>query len=120
MWVCPQDWDGAEEQFHVFFDARGQGALYLYKYYQGGLLMLAAPAQQGPYFSARAEIKDWKPGQWHFIAGTWSPSQNAVYVDGKLIGTAAKPLLPSAISGEFEIGDDPWHEPIGPRKSHSL
>jgi hypothetical protein len=120
MWVSPQDWNGTEEQFHVFFDARGQGALYLYKYYQGGLLMLSAPAQNGPYFSASADIKAWEPGQWHFIAGTWSPSQNAVYVDGKLMGTASKPALPSVISDEFEIGDDPWHEPIGPRKSHSL
>jgi hypothetical protein len=120
MWVCPQDWDGLEQQFHVFFDARGQGALYLYKYYQGGLLMLSAPESKGPYFSASADIKSWKSGQWHFIAGTWSPSQNAVYVDGKLIGTRARPALPSSISGEFEIGDDPWKEPHIARTSQSL
>ena len=120
MWVSPQDWDGVEQKFHVFFDARGQGALYLYKYYQGGLLMLAAPQPNGPYFSARADMTNWKPGQWHFIAGTWSPSRVAVYVDGKLAGAQTRPALPSSISGEFEIGDDPWKEPGISRTSKSL
>lgn len=121
MWVSPQDWDGAEPQFHVFFDARGKGALYLYKYYQrDSLLMLSAPAKDGPYFSASANVKSWKPGEWHFIAGSWSPSKLSVYVDGKLAGTLPRPSLPESLSGEFKIGDDPWNEPIGPRKSKSL
>jgi len=119
MWVCPQDWNGTEQQFHVFFNARGQGMLYLYKYYQGGLLMLSAPTFNGPYFSTSANIDTWQPGQWHFIAGTWSSTRNAVYVDGTLVSTSSSPVLPDSLS-DLEIGDDPWNEPNGPRNSQSL
>jgi hypothetical protein len=35
MWVCPVDWDPEDGKFHVFFEVRGQGALYLYKYWVG-------------------------------------------------------------------------------------
>lgn len=108
MWVSPLDWNGAEQKYHVFFDARGLGDLYLYKYYQGGLLMLSAPQSGGPYYAASADIQAWKPGQWHFIAGTWSPFGTSVYVDGKLVNTTTSIELPSSISGDFEIGDDPW------------
>jgi hypothetical protein len=117
MWVCPLDWDGSEQQFHVFFDARGQGALYLYKFYQGGLLMLSTPGGS-TLQSAAAPMKDWKPGEWHHIAGTWSPTHQAVYVDGKLMGTIA-PALPKSLD-TFVLGDNPWHEPLGPRTSSSL
>ncbi|MBC7286602.1 MAG: LamG domain-containing protein [Armatimonadetes bacterium] len=108
MWVCPVDWDGTEEKFHVFFDARGQGAFYLYKYYQGGLLMLSCSRLEGPYHSASADIKSWKPGEWHHIAGTWRPTKQCVYVDGKLAGTV-QPSLPASLDPTFRIGDHPWH-----------
>jgi hypothetical protein len=118
--VSPLDWNGSEQKFHVFFDARGQGALYLYKYAPGGLLMLSAPEQSGPYYSVSADINNWKPGEWHFIAGTWSQSRLAVYVDGKLAASSARLVLPTTISGEFEIGDDPWKEAGFSRTSQSL
>lgn len=108
MWVCPLDWDGTEEKFHVFFDARGQGALYLYKYYQGGLLMLSCSRLEGPYLSASADIKSWKPGEWHHIAGAWRPGKQCVYLDGKRIATV-RPSLPGALDATFRIGDHPWH-----------
>ncbi|MCX7599719.1 MAG: LamG domain-containing protein [Armatimonadetes bacterium] len=108
MWVCPLDWDGTEEKFHVFFDARGQGALYLYKYYQGGLLMLSCSRLEGPYLAASADIKSWKPGEWHHIAGTWRPGKQCVYVDGKLVASV-QPSLPSSLEPTFRIGDHPWH-----------
>jgi hypothetical protein len=119
MWVMPLDWSGDEERFHAFFDVRGEGALYLYKFWKGGLLMLSAPQMSGPYNSARADIKEWKPGEWHHIAGTWSPYFQAIYVDGKRIGTAT-PGLPQSLGAEFMIGDNPWSESIGERTSSSL
>ncbi len=108
MWVCPVDWEGSEEKFHAFFDVRGQGVLYLYKYYQGGLLMLSGPEMSGPYHSASAAISSWKPGEWHHIAGTWSGTRQCVYVDGKRIGLSV-PGLPKKLGEDFLIGDNPWH-----------
>ncbi|MCC7492036.1 MAG: LamG domain-containing protein [Fimbriimonadaceae bacterium] len=110
MWVCPVDWQGNEEFFHAFFDVRGEGALYLYKYYQGGLLMLSCPTVQGPYRSASASITAWKPGEWHHLAGTWSPSEQVVYVDGKRI-SGTQPALPKSLGATFTLGDHPWHIP---------
>jgi len=107
-WVCPVDWDGKEERFHTFFDVRGRGALYLYKYHQGGLLMLSCEHVDGPYVSASAPIAEWKPGEWHHIVGTWRHSKQCVYVDGKLVGTTP-PSLPTALDPTFRIGDHPWH-----------
>ncbi|MBI2298929.1 MAG: LamG domain-containing protein [Armatimonadetes bacterium] len=110
MWVCPVDWKGTEEFFHVFFDVRGDGALYLYKYYQGGLLMLSCPNVAGPYHSASAPIAPWVPGEWHHIAGTWSAREQHVYIDGKRIGSA-EPALPTRLGADFVLGDNPWHIP---------
>lgn len=110
MWVQPLDWGPSEEFFHAFFDTRGEGSLYLYKYYQGSsLLMLTCPHLKGPYADNRAGL-DWKPGEWHHIAGTWSRHGVRVYVDGKP-GTAMPTVgvLPRTLGDTFRIGDHPWH-----------
>jgi hypothetical protein len=121
LWVSPLDWKGNERAFHSFFDARGEGALYLYKYFSSaGLLMLTAPSTAGPYLSASANVEKWQPGEWHHIAGTWSPRMQAVYVDGKRIATQPNPQLPAKLDDEFRLGDHPWNEPTLPRTSSSL
>ena len=111
-WVCPVDWAGTEEKFHVFFDVRGEGALYLYKYYQQtNLLMLSCPAIRGPYYSADLPL-NWEPGQWHHIAGTWSSRGVMSYVDGRPLSTDPVPAaLPVSLGATFRIGDNPWHLP---------
>lgn len=40
MWVCPLDWTGKEDEFHVFLEALDPGWLVFYRYYQGGILTL--------------------------------------------------------------------------------
>jgi len=119
MWVCPVDWNGDEQKFHVFFDARGQGELYLYKYFSGGLVMLSGDQLSGPYATVNAPIKAWQPGEWHFIAATWSGRHQALYIDGQLAGNTESDLPPS-LTGEFTLGDNPWNEPGLDRTSSSL
>ena len=111
MWVCPLDWKPADQEFHVFFDARGDnGALYLYKYYQGvNLLMLSCSNPTGPYSSSLAPL-NWQPGEWHHIAGVWSAYGVRVFADGKQVGSLmTEPQLPSKLPKTFMIGDNPWH-----------
>lgn len=109
MWVCPQNWNGSDGEFHIFFDAKGQGRLYLYKHPLWSLRMFSSPEVDSFDESiATAGIYGWKPGEWHFIVGTWSPSKTAIYVDGKLINSIEKPVLPSVVSGDFAIGDGAW------------
>jgi len=119
MWVCPLDWQAADEEFHAFFDTRGEGALYLYKYYQGSnLLMLTCANGNGPYTSSAFNVSAWKPGEWHHIAGTWSPLGVMAYVDGKPAGKLpVRGNLPVSLGERFQIGDHPWHIP---RTSSSL
>ena len=112
MWVCPVDWRPADREFHAFFDLRGEGALYLYKYVDGtNLLMLSCANGGGPYFSSAFAL-NWKPGEWHHIAGTWSASGVRSYVDGKPAGAMpVEAQLPAKLGDSFLIGDHPWHLP---------
>ena len=109
MWVSPVDWSSDDGKFHVFFEMRGQGSLYLYEYWQGSkLLMLTCDDEAGPYTSS-VHPTGWKPGEWHHIAGTWSAKGVLCYVDGKPAGL--KPLpgrLPKVLAEVFYIGDLPW------------
>ncbi len=118
MWVCALDWQPADEEFHCFFDTRGEGALYLYKYYQGtDLLMLSCGNLAGPYYSSRSAL-NWQPGEWHHIAGTWGPEGVRSYVDGRPAGAGpVEGALPATVGERFIIGDHPWHLP---RSSSSL
>lgn len=119
MWVCPLDWRAGDEEFHAFFDTRGEGALYLYKYYQGtNLLMLTCSNVNGPYTSSAFNVSAWRPGEWHHLAGTWSPLGVMAYVDGKPAGKVpVRGNLPVSLGERFQIGDHPWHLP---RTSASL
>jgi hypothetical protein len=87
MWVCPLDWTPAEDkEFHYFFEALGEGTFYLYKYKDCTNLWMATcdvkPANERNRAS-EIYIGDWKRGEWHHIAGTWSEDGVICYVDGK-------------------------------------
>ncbi len=112
MWVQAVDWQADDGKFHVFFDVRGQGALYLYKYFNSKkLLMLTCADVQGPYASAAMDT-GFQPGAWHHLAGTWSPDGVMVYYDGK--PAADRPVtghLPKSFGPTFRLGDQPWQFP---------
>jgi hypothetical protein len=108
MWVCPLDWTGAEDTFHVFLEARDPGWLVFYRYYQGGILTLVGATPQS-YVSAASVPIRWVPGEWHHLAGTWRGSRLEVYVDGQPAGFCSEPRLPERFGDTFEVGDRPWH-----------
>ncbi len=109
MWVRPLDWSSDDGKFHVFFDTRGQGVLYLYEYFNTErLLMLMGPDMAGPLTNAQLPT-DFSPGEWHHIAGTWSPEGVQAYYDGKPAGVLpAKGQLPGTLGETFRLGDEPW------------
>lgn len=108
MWVCPLDWTGEEDEFHVFFEALDPGWLVFYRYYQGGILTLTGP-DNGHYTSAASPPIHWKPGEWHHLAGVWRGTALEVYIDGKLAGSSPNPNLPEVLASRFRLGDHPWH-----------
>ncbi len=110
MWVRPVNWRAAEEDYHVFLDARGEGVLYLYKFYKGSdVLLLAGASVDGPYRESREDAGSWIPGEWHHLAGTWSADTLRLYVDGRPAGPCvATGNLPRKFGATFRIGDHPW------------
>lgn len=108
MWVCPLDWTGHEDEFHVFLEALNPGWLLLYRYYQGGILTLLGTSGN-QYRSAGSPPIDWKPGEWHHLVGTWRARQLEIYVDGQRAGFSDNPLLPEQFADTFVVGDRPWH-----------
>lgn len=92
FWVSPQDWDGSDGNFHVFFRAEGPDAdLIVYRYTNGRLLFLMGPKRKAADGSdRRAQVAcsaaDWKKGDWHYVVATWGDGEMDLYVDGKLLG----------------------------------
>jgi hypothetical protein len=67
------------------------------------------------------DVKNWRPGEWHQIVGTWSPNLQSLYIDGKHIADARQPALPTRLDNEFMLGDKSMSESAtGPRTSSSL
>lgn len=73
LWVCPLDWKGNDEKFHEFFATSRTGWILVYKYMSPGslLFLLADDRANSSWLTARADIGDWEPGQWHHLAATW-------------------------------------------------
>jgi len=110
MWVCPLDWTGEKDTFHVFLEALNPGWLVFYRYYQGGLTMLLG-SDARTYRAAVGPRFVWQPGEWHHVAGTWRAQGLEVYVDGQRAGFAPNPPMPERLADTFRLGDHPWHVP---------
>lgn len=110
MWVCPLDWTGERDTFHVFLEALNPGWLVFYRYYQGGLTMLLG-SDARTYRAAVGPSFVWQPGEWHHVAGTWRAQGLEVYVDGQRAGFAPNPPMPEQLADTFRLGDHPWHVP---------
>ena len=115
LWVKPENWRPSDRNFHSFFEsgtnAGTTGWLILYKYYQSGWLLLRYADEKGQVGMATADRYDWTPGQWHHLAGTWSAHALKIYMDGKLVAQAPRPLVAETVADTFALGDNGWHLP---------
>lgn len=115
LWVQPVNWTSDDPNFHTFFEAGAEGGglgwLILYKYYQGGWMLLRYADEKGQVGMARAEKFQWRPGEWHHLAGTWSPEALRLYLDGQLVAQAPDPRVAFTLGDTFALGDNGWHLP---------
>lgn len=113
MWVSPVDWQAKDNDFHVFFDARGNGALVLYKYFEGSRMLFLSTRDidsDGNVVVGR-EI-DWQLGQWKHLVATWSYQGIRLYINGKPIATMPTLAeLPDSLAETIELGDLAWGRP---------
>lgn len=95
FWVTPIDWNGDDKKFHIFFEAQSTGCkdrLLIYKYINSDeLLFLIGPTAQidgkSKWTIARTSVKNWKQGEYYFIACTWNSEEIKLYVNDQLKGT---------------------------------
>ena len=122
MWISPVDWQSNDEDqnyHHVFFDAKGEGTLTMYKYSVMKCLLMQANAyvtdSEKVDSAPRVPMEfmpypiNWNAGKWYHIAGTWSSRGVKIYVNGKAYFD--KPIqtdLPRGKISEFIIGDQAW------------
>lgn len=52
---------------------------------------------------------DWKPGEWHHVAVTYSPSEDALYADGKLVGKVKTGEGMDIIGEQVALGANHYH-----------
>ncbi len=113
MFVKPNDWNSDDNNFHVFFESRGRGALFLYKYIEPDRILFLATQDQnkGPFFSSGTRTR-WKAGEWTHLAGVWNETGVQLYVNGKPVSRIPSPAkLPTSLGSNFSIGDLFWHTP---------
>jgi len=115
LWVKPLNWTPDDGNFHVFFESGSDGGptgwLLLYKYFMGGQLLLRYADEQQRVGMATAQDLGWQAGEWHHLAGTWSPEALRLYVDGELVAAAPAPLVAQTLADAFALGDNGWHVP---------
>src|SRR5450759_2064071 len=114
LWVKPLNWTPDDGNFHSFFESGGDagptGWYILYKYYQNSWLLLRFADEKKQVAMPKATPK-WQAGEWHHLAGTWSPDGLRLYVDGELADQAAQPVVAATLADTFNLGDNGWHLP---------
>jgi len=112
LWFCPQDWQGNDDKYHVFFEDRGQGWLVLYKFYKPdkkGLTGLFLASDDMTHLSlAKQSFSAIKPHEWHQLVATWSPDRMVFFLDGQASPELQHPNVPNKLGSQFMIGDRPW------------
>ena len=94
------DWSGQDEKVRHFFfrpgaRSRNAGAnfpdsmgLFARRYKKGRPEMwLWCDDHGGGNNLARADISDWRKGEWRHVAVTWDPARLCIYLDGELKGS---------------------------------
>ena len=109
FWVCPQDWYGTDDKFHVFFEAENPGWLLIYKYFAPGIGLFLISETHQSWSTVGQDLSQFKPGQWHHLAAMWGPREICFYLDGKPSTRLPRPPIPQGLSGRFLVGDRPWH-----------
>lgn len=55
---------------------------------------------------------NWKPGEWHHVAVTYSPTEDALYADGKLVGKVTTGAGMDLIGEKVALGASIYHSHV--------
>lgn len=119
LWVALRA-DGNDPRYktkshYLFFYQAGSGDYLLIGQSKDSQIIYAGGEVNGKWQSAygnKASMSDWRAGEWHHLAFTYSASQNRMrfYVDGVLTADTNEGHYwpPDADGAEFSIGGSPW------------
>ena len=115
MWVKPENWNGANQgKFRIFFAANDNkpartNELLIYKNgTNNNLLFLMGDNDPKRWSQAACSIWDWKQGDWHFVAATWTPKTMTLYVDGKSYEVERKQPISQFDYELIHVGTREW------------
>lgn len=108
MWICPQDWNGSDQMFHIFFEAKEPGWLMIYKHLMPGKGLFLVGESAEKCDTIGQDISLWKPGEWHHLVASWDRHEARFYMDGKPSARMKEPRLPKDLSKRFVVGDSTW------------
>lgn len=108
FWIAPQNWNGRDSHFHLFFSAFGENQqMILYKYHTGEKILFYY--KTGNRVTAlEYKVSDWKEKEFHHIAAAWNEKEISLYVDGNFCCSRA--LLQKAANpfASFTVGTLSW------------
>jgi hypothetical protein len=107
FWLKAENWTGADRGTVLFVTGRkAGGCFFIYKYQGPNLLFYNAEGKDN--VSARENIDQWQPGEWHHIGVSCSDIALKLYVDGKLRHTVQRPESTHGSWSRLEIGARSW------------
>ncbi|MBO4633309.1 MAG: LamG domain-containing protein [Lentisphaeria bacterium] len=122
FWIKPMNWEGNDQDCHIFFQAVGpDSSMLIYKFQKSPILMfLLGPSKpvNGKYVwsSISTNIGKWKAGDWHHLAAAYNREKICLYVDGKKVGYRSRSALPEKPFLRFSVGalyPGQWKTPLG-------
>lgn len=106
FWVKPLDWSGGDEDFNVlFYTHAGPNYFQIYKFFHDDRLLFLR-GEQEKWTDTHYRSRDWRPGQWHHLAVTWSPEEMRMFLNGHLVcrRRVRFPLNDAASVEPFSVG----------------
>jgi hypothetical protein len=103
FWVKPY-WDGSDGQNYVFFEVGNEWFNRIRIAKDGAnnlrLMVWDSTAEYGVF----TNVSDWKAGEWHHVAASWSNTDLALYVDGKLRESTSSAHVPDKLGSTIIVG----------------
>ncbi|MCC7518453.1 MAG: hypothetical protein IT578_04625 [Verrucomicrobiae bacterium] len=114
LWVQPE-WTADDGKFHMLWSFLGDGVFNLYKFGGGenklNFLVVGHDQPRDHHVIVSTSIANWKAGEPHHLAATWTAGLLQLFVDGEKVGELSDPklLLPNVRPGDALFIGDYYH-----------
>lgn len=116
MWIKPENWQGNQKgDFRIFLaanDLQAKGRTNELLIYKNGtnnnLVFLIGNNNPKEWSNIQYSIWNWQVNEWHFVSAAWTPENIYLYVDGKMIESVRKPIMPAHDYNILHLGTRNW------------